>query len=302
MTVKSSAMMVAAATATFWTLAAPISAPMATADSGETVTTTLGQPAEIANGAVKQAWTITALKPSSDVIPHAVQGTLWEAAAADTALQGDVTPIVPNLSARSADGTTYRVLWTVATPQGVNPATLTAGQTTAGKIFFDVTGPSPDSVLYSDGAREVALWLQPPPQPAASGSGGSATAASPSGAGATGLAESGDVAPVPVGSQGTPLPVGSQGTPATADAAEGTPAAAAAADAAEGTPAAASEGTPAAAAPAGSQGTPVAGTPAPATSQGTAAATPTPAEGTQNATAEGAPATPATPVVPHGGS
>ena len=289
MTVKISAMMVAAATATFWTLAAAISAPMATADSGETVTTTLGQPAEIANGAVKQAWTITALKPSSDVIPHAVQGTLWEAAAADTALQGDVTPIVPNLSARSADGTTYRVLWTVATPQGVNPATLTAGQTTAGKIFFDVTGPSPDSVLYSDGAREVALWLQPPPQPAASGSGGSATAASPSGAGATGLAESGDVAPVPVGSQGTPLPVGSQGTPATADAAEGTPAAA-------------SEGTPAAAAPAGSQGTPVAGTPAPATSQGTPAATPAPAEGTQNATVEGAPATPATPVVPHGGS
>lgn len=270
--VKTSAMMAAAAAAAaaFWTFSVPIAA------ADETVTTTLGQPAEIADGAVKQAWTITGLRPSADVIPYTLQGTLWEAAAADTALQGDVIPIIPNLRARASDGATYAVLWTVATPQGVNPATLAAGQTTAGKIYFDVTGPSPDSVLYSDGARDLALWVQPPPQPAAAGGSGSATAVSPSVAGSTGAAESGDL-PVPAGSQGTPLPAGSQGTPAEAPASEGTPAAA----------------------PAGSQGTPVAGTPAPAASQGTPAATPAPTQGT-NTTVDGTPATPATPVVPQG--
>ena len=288
--VKTSAMMVAAATAVFWTLGGAISAPIAAADSGETVTT-LGQPAEIVNGAVVQAWTISALKPSADVIPYAVRGTLWEAAAADTALQGEVTPIVPNLSARARNGDTYPVLWTVATPQGVNSASLGPGQTTAGKIYFDVTGQDPDSVLYSDGARDLALWVQPPPQPAAAGGIGSATAAYPPAASTAGPAEAGDAALLPAGSQGTPLPFGSQGTPA------GTPAAAAAS---EGTPAAAAtEGTPAAA-PAGSQGTPVAGSPAPAASEGTPAPTPAPTQGTQSATVEGTPAAPATPVVPHG--
>ena len=41
-----------------------------------------------------------------------------------------------NLNARARNGDTYRVLFTVATPQGVNPSTLAQGEKTTGKIYF----------------------------------------------------------------------------------------------------------------------------------------------------------------------
>ncbi|MGE4362484.1 MAG: MPT63 family protein, partial [Mycolicibacterium sp.] len=107
----------------------------------------LGQPGELVNGSVIQHWTVTGLKPSSDVIPYRPVGTLWEATATDEAIAGTVTPIVSNLNARAENGDTYRVLFGVATEQGVNPSTLAQGQKTTGKIYFDVTGQQPDSVF-----------------------------------------------------------------------------------------------------------------------------------------------------------
>lgn len=70
-------------------------APSAAAD---VTVTMLGDEAELVNGAVVQGWTVTDLRPSSDVIPHAVRGVLWEATATDNAIAGPVTPIVSNLS------------------------------------------------------------------------------------------------------------------------------------------------------------------------------------------------------------
>ncbi|MEW5811081.1 MAG: MPT63 family protein, partial [Actinomycetota bacterium] len=110
-------------------------APLASADAEVQY---LGQPGELVNGSVVQHWTITGLKPSSDVIPYQPAGTLWEATATDEAIAGSVTPIVSNLNARARNGDTYRVLFTVATPQGVNPSTLAQGEKTTGKIYFDV--------------------------------------------------------------------------------------------------------------------------------------------------------------------
>ena len=72
-----------------------VGVPTAVAD--DAVVHTLGQPAELVNGDVVQAWTITNLKPSADVIPYRVAGTLWEATATDTAVRGTVQPIVSNL-------------------------------------------------------------------------------------------------------------------------------------------------------------------------------------------------------------
>ncbi|WP_369803623.1 MPT63 family protein [Mycobacterium sp. NAZ190054] len=137
----------------------------------------LGQPGELVNGNVVQQWTITDLKPSSDVIPYQPVGTLWEATATDEAISGSVIPIVSNLNARAKNGDTYRVLFGVATPQGVNPSTLAQGQKTTGKIYFDVTGEQPDSVFYSDGGPDVVLWLEAPPAPA-TGSTGSGSSSS----------------------------------------------------------------------------------------------------------------------------
>lgn len=58
----------------------------------------LGQPGELVNGNVVQHWTVTGLKPSTDMIPYRPVGTLWEATATDEAISGSATPIVSNLS------------------------------------------------------------------------------------------------------------------------------------------------------------------------------------------------------------
>jgi hypothetical protein len=100
-------------------------APTAAADDA---TTTFGSEAKLVDGAVVQGWNVKDLKPSTDVIPHPVYGTLWEATATDTAIAGTATPIVSNFNARARNGDTYRVLFGAATPQGVNPSTLAQGQ------------------------------------------------------------------------------------------------------------------------------------------------------------------------------
>lgn len=279
-----------AAAATVATAGA-IAAPVASAE--DVTTTTIGSQAKLVDGNVVQGWTITGLRPSSDTIPYPVAGTLWEATATDEALQGAVTPIVSNLNARARDGQTYRVLFGVATPQGVNPATLGQGEKTTGKVYFDVTGDAPDAVVYSAGNQDLLAWVQAPPSAPSARQGGTqwtpparsqaspapaaapvtpapaaaAPAATP-GAPLPASAEAVPGAPVPAGSQGTPLPAGSQGTPLPAG----------------------SQGTPL---PAGSQGTPVGAEGAPALAP--TEATPLPASTATTPLPAGSQATPATP-------
>lgn len=102
----------------------------------DATTQPIGSQGKLVDGNVVQGWTVSGLKQSSDTIPYPVAGTLWEVTATDEAIQGGVTPIVSNFNARAADGETYRALFGVATPQGVNPSTLQQGQTTSGKIYF----------------------------------------------------------------------------------------------------------------------------------------------------------------------
>lgn len=198
--------------------------PVAGAD--DTTTHTLGSAAELTNGEVVQAWTISGLQPSTDVIPYPVVGTLWEATATDVAVRGIVQPIVSNLNARSSvSGESYRVLFGVATAQGVNPAPLAQGQETTGKIYFDVPAGDapPDSVYYSAGGPALAQWVQPPPPPATASPGSGSvgyTPASPSVA-SPAVAPAGE-APTPAAPAPTPAAApageGSQGTPIDADA------------------------------------------------------------------------------------
>jgi Domain of unknown function (DUF1942) len=205
-----------------------ITAPITLA---EATTQTIGSEGKLVDGNVIQAWTITDLKPSTDVIPYQPIGTLWEATATDEAIQGAATPIVSNLNARAKSGQTYRALFGVATPQGVNPATLGQGQETTGKVYFDVTGDKPESVVYNAGGQDLLVWVQPPPSPPRTGTRSStpyqsaspATSApatttpapAPAAAEATPAPTTTPVVPTPApaGSQGTPLPPGSQGTP-----------------------------------------------------------------------------------------
>ncbi|WP_415794976.1 MPT63 family protein, partial [Mycolicibacterium frederiksbergense] len=217
-------------------------------------TTHLGSQAELVDGNVVQGWTVTGLKVSTDTIPYQPQGTLWEATATDHAIQGSAIPIVSNFNARARDGQTYRALFGVATAQGVNPATLAQGQQTSGKVYFDVTGSAPDSVVYATNATDLIVWVTPPPAPSggAAAAGGTWTYQSPATTPSTSSTETSttetpaasadaeattpapttvpaeagrqgtplpegtaETAPVPAGSQGTPLPEGEPGlTPA----------------------------------------------------------------------------------------
>lgn len=155
-----------------------------------------------AGGAVVAGWTVSALKPSSDTIPYPVAGQLYETTATVEADQGSVTPIISNFNARATDGETYRALDNAATPQGVNPSPLAQGAKSTGKIYFDVTGATPNSVVYNDGSQDLLIWTGAPnvaaPPPAAAPPG---AAAPPQGAAAPAPA-----APAPAPAAPAPTP------------------------------------------------------------------------------------------------
>lgn len=95
-----------------------------------------GSHQQVADGGGVQDWSVTDLKKSDDVAPgFPVAGQLWEATATVTATSGTSTPVIPNFTATS-DGGSYPVLWQVASPRGISPATLAQGQTATGKIYF----------------------------------------------------------------------------------------------------------------------------------------------------------------------
>ncbi|MBA0048198.1 MPT63 family protein [Mycobacteroides sp. LB1] len=244
--------------------------------------TALGQQGRLTNGDVVQAWTISDLKVSSDQLPYQAKGTLWEATATDEAIEGSVIPIVANFNAKAKDGETYRVLYGVATDQGVNPGTLSQGEKTTGKIYFDVTGAAPETVTYTSSDEDLLTWKAAPA--AAPRSGGSSQSHGTAPAPATSTTATPAPAAVPAGSQGTPLPAGSQGTPVDGQQPAATPTPTVAPVTATPAP------TPATPAP-GAEGTPLSATATPAPGAPAPAAEGTPL----NATATPAPAAPAAP-------
>ncbi|MCX8565167.1 DUF1942 domain-containing protein [Mycolicibacterium mucogenicum] len=113
-----------------------------------------------AGGAVVQEWTLTGLRRSDDVAPgYPVAGRLWEATVSVTAASGTVTPIIPSLQAMATAGDRYPVLWQLASPAGIAGATIGQGQTSTGKVYFDVTGADPAGVMFmGSGTRPVMMW------------------------------------------------------------------------------------------------------------------------------------------------
>jgi hypothetical protein len=267
------------------------SASVAYADEAAPANESLGSPANIVNGTNIQAWTVSNLKQSTDAIPYQAHGTLWEATATDEAVQGGVTPLVSNFNATSPGGQTYRALYQVATAQGVNPSSINQGQKTSGKVYFDVTGDNPNTVVYRDaGGHDFASWVQSTGPRRGGGTAGPAGTGAPTSVPAIKpAAPAGNAAPT-TGSAGTPIPVGSQGTPAPA----GTPSPAATPSPA-GNPASPANNP---AAPAAAPGTPAPagapGSPAPAASPNAPAAT-APAGGQTPTGSQGTPGSAGTP-------
>lgn len=145
---------VAAAAATIAISGAPVGSAATTTGLGEVQTLTN------ADGLVVTGYTVNFLAPSLDAgtIDYPVQGQLYQASVVVEALKGTVTPLLPLFNARAANGDTYRML---AAPSwgGVSGVTLAQGQKSSGRIYFDVTGDIPNSVVYNNGDEDLLIWV-----------------------------------------------------------------------------------------------------------------------------------------------
>jgi hypothetical protein len=86
-------------------------------------------------------YTVQGLRPSSDAVFH--NGQLYEA---NVTNDGGV-PIAALFNARAESGQNYRII----------------GGGIPGKIYFDVVGDTPNSVVYNDGVQDLLVWVSPKP-------------------------------------------------------------------------------------------------------------------------------------------
>ena len=139
-------------------------------------------------------YTVTGLMASSDPVPYPVAGRLYEATVKADALVGTVIPAVWDFNARAESGANYPALAPVSS---LSAAPIGQGGTTIGKVYFDVVGDVPNSVVFNNGFEDILGWIQPPvsppvaPQPAA----GASTDTSGGAPGAGGNAQLGPFGP-----------------------------------------------------------------------------------------------------------
>jgi hypothetical protein len=118
-----------------------------------------GTPSQLNDGPMVTSYTVSNLEPANVTIPgYQPRGKLYQADVTARADSGTVTPVVADFNARAANSDTYRVVNTVPTPGGISPAPIAQGAAANGKIYFDVTGPAPDGVVYNDGTQDVLIW------------------------------------------------------------------------------------------------------------------------------------------------
>ena len=48
-------------------------------------------------------------------------------------------------------------LWQAATPAGISAATVPQGAKSTGKLYFDITGPAPTQVVYTNAGTDLLL-------------------------------------------------------------------------------------------------------------------------------------------------
>src|SRR5215213_10323176 len=102
-----------------------------------------GQPESLNDAAGNPliTYTVLGLTPSSDAVFH--NGRLYEA----TVNVDGVIPIAAMFNARAQSGDNYRVI----------------GGGLPGKLYFDVVGDTPNSVVYNDGVQDLLVWVSPTP-------------------------------------------------------------------------------------------------------------------------------------------
>jgi hypothetical protein len=96
--------------------------------------------------------------PASITIPgYAPRENLYQANITARSDGGTVTPLISDFNARAAEGTTYWVIDTVATPNGISPTPINQGQHSDGKIYFLSAPAAPTSAIIADQKVEDAF-------------------------------------------------------------------------------------------------------------------------------------------------
>lgn len=138
-----------------------------------------GTSEQLVDGPMVTAYTVSNLQPANVTIPgYTPKGQLYQANITAQSTSGTVTPLISDFSARAANGSaanvpagappagngtaangaTYHVIDTAAVPNGLSPAPITQGNQASGMLYFDVTGPPPNQVVYNDGVQDVLVW------------------------------------------------------------------------------------------------------------------------------------------------
>lgn len=102
-------------------------------------------------------YTVRDLSPSSDPVPH--NGQLYEATLTVDAFGRWADSMVNRFAARAETPTS--ALYPLVANAGVGGMVAPGGSQT-GKLYFDVVGPVPNSVVYNDGMRDIIAWIPGP--------------------------------------------------------------------------------------------------------------------------------------------
>lgn len=128
--------------------------------SADPDTADFGTPQELDDGVMATSYTVSVPEPSSEQLDVPVTGELYSADVTVESVRGTVTPAIPMFNARSEDGTNYRVLYPAVTPESVTATPLPEGAAATGKIYFDVSGSAPTSVVYRDAVADRLVWTE----------------------------------------------------------------------------------------------------------------------------------------------
>jgi len=94
------------------------------------------------NGLPYIGYAVGTLKPSSDPVPH--NGKLYSAKLTIDGFGGNYPPFIERFGARAESGDFYPAIW---------------GASNGGKLYFDVVGDIPNSVVFNDGTRDLLAWV-----------------------------------------------------------------------------------------------------------------------------------------------
>jgi hypothetical protein len=100
-------------------------------------------------------YTVTDFGPSNDPVPH--RGTLYGATLIVDGFNDWALPMIGLFNARARSGQGYPLIPNA--PGVISGAWVPPGGVSVGKLYFDVTGDEPNSVVYNDGFRDILAWV-----------------------------------------------------------------------------------------------------------------------------------------------